>query len=105
MNLHRPTQFGFRQKHGTTEEALRLINKIHNDLENKRYSSAAIIDISQAFDKVWHTGLFYKPKCAFVNKIHNYLENKRYCSAAFIDISQAFDKVKMGRLSLRRNFP
>jgi len=50
--------FGFRQKHGTIEQAHRLVNKIHTDPEHKRYSSAAFIDINQAFDKVWHTGLF-----------------------------------------------
>jgi hypothetical protein len=36
----------------------RLVNKIHDDLESKRYCSAAFIDISQAFDKVWHTDLY-----------------------------------------------
>jgi len=58
-------QFGFRKKHGTIEEVHRLVNKIHNDLENKRYYAAAFIDISPAFDKVWHAGLFYKLKRAF----------------------------------------
>ena len=29
-------QFGFRKKHGTIEQAHRLVNIIHNDLENKR---------------------------------------------------------------------
>jgi hypothetical protein len=29
-------------------------------LEYKQYSSAAFLDISHAFDKVWHTGLLYK---------------------------------------------
>jgi len=55
-------QFGVRKKHGIIEQAHRLVNKIHNDLENKRYCAAAFIDISQFFDKVWHTGLFYKLK-------------------------------------------
>jgi hypothetical protein len=29
-------------------------------LENKQYCSAAFVDISRAFDEVWHTGLLYK---------------------------------------------
>jgi hypothetical protein len=29
-------------------------------LESKQYCSAAFLDISQAFDKVWHTGPLYK---------------------------------------------
>ena len=51
-------QFGFRKKHGTIEQAHRLVNKIHNDLEQKRYCAAA-------FDKVRHAGLLYKLKRAF----------------------------------------
>jgi hypothetical protein len=33
-------------------------------LETKQYCSAAFLDISQAFDKVWHTGLLYKLRLA-----------------------------------------
>jgi hypothetical protein len=58
-------QFGFRKEHRTIEQAHRLVYKINNDLESKRYCSAAFIDISKAFDKVWHTGLLYKLKRAF----------------------------------------
>jgi hypothetical protein len=32
----------------------------HLALENKQYCSAAFLDISQAFDKVWNTGLLNK---------------------------------------------
>lgn len=63
-NLIPSHQFGFRKKHGTIEQAHRLVKKISNDLESKRYCSAAFIDISQAFDKVWHKGLLYKLKRA-----------------------------------------
>jgi hypothetical protein len=58
-------QFAFRKEHRTIEQAHRLVYKINNDLESKRYSSAAFIDISQAIDKIWHTGLLYKLKRAF----------------------------------------
>jgi hypothetical protein len=58
-------QFGFRKEYRTIEQAHRLVYKIINDLESKRYCSAAFIDISQVFDKVWHTGLLYKLKSAF----------------------------------------
>jgi hypothetical protein len=51
-------QFGFRKGHGTIEQIHRLVNKIYNDFENRRYCSAVSVDISRAFDKVWHIGLF-----------------------------------------------
>ena len=44
-------QFGFRKQHGTIEQAHRLVYKINNVLESKRYCSAAFIDVSQAFNK------------------------------------------------------
>jgi len=57
-------QFGFRPKHRTIQQWHRIIHRINNDLENKRYCTAAFLDISQAFDKVWHTSLFLKLKQA-----------------------------------------
>lgn len=55
-------QFGFRKKHGTIEQVHRLVKQIYSDLESKKYCSAAFLDVSQAFDKVWHKGLRYKLK-------------------------------------------
>jgi hypothetical protein len=53
-------QFGFRQRHSTIEQTHPIIQRINEALENKQYSSAEFLDISQAFDKVWHTGFLYK---------------------------------------------
>jgi hypothetical protein len=36
------------------------VHKINEALNDKHYCSAAFLDISQAFDKVWHTELLYK---------------------------------------------
>ena len=50
--------------------------------ENKLYCSVAFLDISQAFDKVWHVGLLCKIKhsvphpCYIVLK--SYLENRGF---------------------------
>jgi hypothetical protein len=53
-------QFGFRQKHSTTEQTHRIIHKSMKPTNTKAYCYAALLDISQAFDKVWHIGLLYK---------------------------------------------
>jgi hypothetical protein len=55
-------QFGFRRKHGTIEQVHRVAGTIRQCLEKKSYCSAAFLDVSQAFDKVWHPGLLYKIK-------------------------------------------
>jgi hypothetical protein len=44
-------------------------------LESKRYCSAAFIDISQTFDKVWHTGLLYKFKRVFSHPEYTLLKS------------------------------
>lgn len=61
-NLTPEHQFGFREKHSTTEQIHRITNIIHNSFERKQYCSAAFLDIANAFDKVWHLGLLYKIK-------------------------------------------
>jgi retron-type reverse transcriptase len=75
-------QFGFRPKHRTTQQLHRIIHRINNDLENKRYCTAAFLDISQAFDKVWHTALFLKLKQALSHPeytlLRSYLTNRMF---------------------------
>jgi hypothetical protein len=53
-------QFGFRQRHSTIEETHRIVQTINEAIETNQYSSAASLNISQACDKVYHTGLLYK---------------------------------------------
>lgn len=55
-------QFGFRPGHSTLEQVHRVVNIINSALEEKKFCSAAFLDIRQAFDKVWHTGLLSKIK-------------------------------------------
>jgi hypothetical protein len=52
-------QFSFTQRHSTIEQTHRIIRK-NEALENKQYCSAAFLDISQSFNKVWHAGLQHK---------------------------------------------
>jgi hypothetical protein len=53
-------QFGFRNKHCTIHQCHRLTDSILKAFEDQKYCSAVFLDISQAFDKVWHTGLLLK---------------------------------------------
>jgi len=56
-------QFGFRKKHSTVDQVHRLVKKINSELEVKHTAQQYIfLDVSQAFDKVWHVGLLYKLK-------------------------------------------
>jgi len=75
-------QFGFRQKHATTEQVHRVTSAITEALENHKYCTAAFLDISQAFDKVWHNGLICKLRPLFPASTHkllrSYLEHRYF---------------------------
>jgi hypothetical protein len=53
-------QFGFHQQHSTIHQTHRIVHKINKALETKQYCFTAFLDISQAFNRVWHTGLLHK---------------------------------------------
>lgn len=75
-------QFGFRNHHSTIEQIHRVVDIISKDLERKKYCSTAFLDISQAFDKVWHSGLLFKIKSNlppdYYMIIKSYIENRQF---------------------------
>jgi len=81
-NLIPNYQFGFRQQHATVEQVHRIVNKIHKSFERKQICSAVFLDITQAFDKVWHTGLLYKIKKSLPENyyliLRSYLEDRHF---------------------------
>lgn len=92
-------QFGFRQKHSTIEQIHRIVDVIRQDLENKRYCSAAFLDVTQAFDKVWHTGLLYKIKKYLPHScfkiLKSYLSDRSF-QIKYQDILTSFYEIKSG---------
>jgi len=75
-------QFFFRQKDATIEQAHSMTNVIITALQSNKHCTAAFLDISQAFDKVWHEGLLYKIKPLLPDSIYKilkpYLENRHF---------------------------
>lgn len=75
-------QFGFRTGHSTIEQVHRIVSKINSAFEEKKYCSVAFLDISQAFDKVWHPGLLFKIKKIFPHPlfviVKSFLENRYF---------------------------
>jgi hypothetical protein len=58
-----PTQqFGFRENPSTIQQCHRIVHGILQSLEEKKFCTAAFLDIQQAFDGVWHDGPLYKLK-------------------------------------------
>lgn len=84
-NLHllRPEQLGFRNRTSTTHQILRLIEFITSAINRKFYVPAVFLDITKAFDRVWHKGLILKLynlnfPLQLIKIIQNYLTNRTF---------------------------
>ena len=83
-NLLTKNQSGFRPGDSTTNQLLYLVNEIHEAFENSKSLEirAVFLDISKAFDKVWHEGLIFKLKQngisgSLLTLFENYLCNRK----------------------------
>ena len=83
-NFITKNQSGFRPGDSTTNQLLYLVNEIHQAFENPKSLEvrAVFLDISKAFDKVWHDGLIFKLKQngvsgSLLNFFLNYLNNRK----------------------------
>jgi len=68
-------QFGFRPRHATTEQIHRIVKKINIDMNAGRYCTAIFFDVSQAFDKIWHTDLLHKIKSCFPPDLYTIIKS------------------------------
>jgi len=53
-------QFGFKRKHSTVAQLLRVTEHFAFEINKHRNSAMLLLDLKKAFDLVWHNGLLYK---------------------------------------------
>ena len=83
-NLITKKQSGFRPGDSTTNQLIDLVNEIHHafDSTTSLEVRAIFLDISKAFDKVWHDGLIFKMRQngisgQLLKLFQNYLNNRK----------------------------
>ena len=75
-------QSGFRPGDSTIYQLLSITSSIYDSFEKYDETHALFLDISKAFDKVWHDGLIFKLECNGVkgnllNFLKDYLQNRK----------------------------
>ena len=62
-DLSSKNQSGFRPGDSTIYQLISITSDIYESFEKYDETRAVFLNISKAFDKVWHEGLVYKLKC------------------------------------------
>ena len=75
-------QFGFQRDHSTEHVVVKLANKIYESFERNQYTLGVFIDLSKAFDIVYHSVLIkklqmYGLRCVNLAWFCSYLANRK----------------------------
>ena len=99
-NLISTHQSGFRPGDSTINQLLLITHEIYEAFENHQETRAVFLDISKAFDKVWHEGLLLKLKSNGIDGqlyflIENFLYN-RYQRVVLNGKASSWERVSAG---------
>ena len=84
VELHLPhAQAGFRRGRSTTDQVSRLVHDIEAAFQRKEKFGTVLIDLTAAYDTVWHRGLYLKllnliPDVKLVKFIMTLLQNRSF---------------------------
>lgn len=89
-NTIRNEQFGFRSSHSTVQQVVRVVDDITQGINKKECTAMLLIDLQQAFDRVWHIGLLFKlielkAPGYIIRVLHSYFQHRTF----YVDINNA----------------
>jgi len=89
-------QFGFRSRHSTVAQLLRITEYFALEMNKKRYSAMLLLDLQKTFDSVWHQGLLYKLHVmevpdSIIKILRSYLTNRNFIVNFCGQRSSAYD--------------
>jgi hypothetical protein len=81
LGMEKTTQAGFRERHNTTIQLVRVINDIITEFNKSKTTAMTLIDLEKAFDSMWINGLIKKMNDGgvdpnFTRLIHSYLSKR-----------------------------
>ena len=99
LNLLLKNQSGFRPGDSTIYQLISITSDIYKSFESFDETRAIFLDISKAFDKVWHNGVIHKLKCNgsgnLLGFFEDYLKN-RYQRVVLNGTSSDWKKIEAG---------
>ena len=80
-NLLTSKNSGFKANDSTINQLVYILHNIYNGLEQSKEARMVFLDVSKAFDKVWHPGLLFKLRQLGISDnlvawIDSYLSNR-----------------------------
>jgi len=93
-------QSGYRQNDSTIKQLLSITHEIYKAFDESQEIRAVFLDISRAFDRVWHEGLIFKLKTIgiegeMINILENFLSGRMQRVAMNGSTSQ-WEKIEAG---------
>ena len=99
-NLISPYQSGFKPGDSCINQLLSITHEIYSSFDNDLEVRGVFLDISKAFDKVWHAGLIYKLRRngipGVLIKILSDFLNSRYQRVVLNGQTSNWSKIKAG---------
>lgn len=85
-NIALDCQFGFKEKHNTVQQVVRIANDVIKNFNKNKVTAMILLDIEKAFDTVWMQGLIYKLRklhfpTGLINLINHYLTDRTFTVA------------------------
>ena len=69
---------GFKRNDSTVNQLLKIVHQIYQDINDGKDTCLVFLDISKAFDKVWHEELLFKIKrLGITGKLLDWLKDNR----------------------------
>jgi hypothetical protein len=76
--LLKANRFGFRTRHSTTLQCMRLADHVTLNFNNKMSTATVFLDIEKAFDTTWHTGVLHKFSAKLIKLISSFLSHRKF---------------------------